>query len=133
MKIWDDIRNYFYKRTLNERLSTLNIKRQLINLNDAKSVGILYDSSVTGNDAAVAAFAENLRNMGKTVDILGYVSDKKIESIPIAIGTGIQVFNKKNLNWTRVPEGEAVEKFAKQNFDLLVTGFTGEDLPLEFI
>ena len=28
---------------------------------------------------------------------------------------------------------EGLRVFTKQNFDLLVTGFTGEDLPLEFI
>lgn len=128
MKYWDRIRNYFYKRTLNERLKSLSVKHDIINMNDAKTIGIVYDSTNPDNDTVIATFAEKLRGQGKQVEILGFVNDKKIDTKP-----GVTIFNKKSLSWTLVPQDENVEKFANQKFDLLLGGFTGPNLPLEFI
>ena len=128
MKYWDRIRNYFYKRTLEERVKGLNVKHDIINLNDAKTIGIVYDSTDTANDTVIAAFAEKLRGQGKEVEILGFVHDKKIDTKP-----GVTIFNIKNLSWTRIPEDERVEKFAAQRFDLLLGCFIGQNLPLEYV
>ncbi|MDB5282367.1 MAG: hypothetical protein JWO06_1442 [Bacteroidota bacterium] len=128
MKLWDDIRNYFYKRNLAERISGLKVKRNIINLDDSKSVGIIYDSTNPDNDIIITKFAEGLRKDGKTVDILGYVNDKKIDH-----KADILVFNKKNLSWTQVPDDTRVEQFAAKKFDLLLACFIGQNLPLEYV
>ena len=128
MKYWDRIRNYFYKRTLEERLKSPQVKHDIINWNDAKSIGIIYDSTNVANDTVISDFAQKLREQNKEVEILGFVNDKKIDS-----KAGVTIFNKKSLSWTQAPEDEKVEKFAAQNFDLLLGCFTGENLPLEFI
>lgn len=128
MKYWDRIRNYFYKRTLEERVKNLNVKHDIINLTDAKTIGIIYDSTDPANDTVIAGFAEKLRGQGKQVELLGFVNDKKIDTKP-----GVTIFNKKNLSWTLAPQDERVEKFAAENFDLLIGCFTGEHLPLEFV
>ena len=128
MKYWDNIRNYFYKRTLEDRAKRLNTKHDIINLDDAKNIGIVYDSTNPDNDTVITGFAEMLRGQGKQVEILGFVNDTKIDT-----KTGVTIFNKKNLSWTRIPEDERVEKFAAQKFDLLLGCFTGENLPLEFV
>ncbi len=128
MKYWDSIRNYFYKRTLGERVKNLNVKHNIINWSDAKSIGIVYDSTNPDNDTVIAGFAQKLRAENKLVEILGFVNDKKIDT-----KAGVTVFNKKNLTWAQVPDDERVEKFAAQNFDLLFGCFIGENLPLEFV
>ena len=128
MTYWDRLRNYFYNRTLEERVKNLNVKHDIINWNDAKTIGIVYDSTNTANDTVITAFAEKLRGEHKQVEILGFVNDKKLDTKP-----GVTIFNKKNLSWTLAPEDERVEKFAAQRFDLLLGCFTGENLPLEFV
>ena len=128
MRYWDKIRNYFYKQNLEGRLKSLNVKHDIINLNDAKTVGILYDSTNPENDTVIAAYAEQLRGQNKQVEILGFVNDKKIDT-----KTGVTIFNKKNLSWTLAPEDERVNQFADKPFDLLLGCFIGENLPLEFI
>ena len=128
MKWWDDIRNYFYRRTIEAKLAALKPKRVLTNLHDAKSIGIVYDSTNPDNDIIVTKFAEHLRQEGKTVDILGFVNDKEIDH-----KSDILVFNKKNLSWTNIPNDERVEKFADKNFDLLFAAFTAESFPLEYV
>ena len=128
MKYWDRLRNYFYKRALEKRVRNLNIQHHIINLSDAKTIGIVYDSTNPANDTVITAFAEKLRGQGKQVEILGFIDDKKIDSKP-----GVTIFNKKNLSWTLAPQDERVDKFAAQKFDLLLGCFTSENLPLEFV
>ena len=128
MKYWDNLRNYFYKKNLEERTTNLNVKHDIINLNDAVTIGIVYDSTDPANDTVIADFAQQLRAQNKQVEILGFVNDKKIDS-----KSGVTIFNKKNLSWTLAPDDERVEKFAAQKFDLLLGCFIGENKPLEFV
>ena len=69
-----------------------------------------------------------MRTDGKTVDILGFVDDKKIDH-----KADVLIFNTKNLSWNRTPVDERVEKFADKNFDLLLAAFTEENFPLEYV
>ena len=128
MELWDDLRNYFYQKNIEKKLAGLNPKRVLTNLHDAKTVGIIYDSTNPDNDIIITKFAEHLRTEGKTVDILGFVDDKTIDH-----KADVLIFNTKNLNWNRTPDDERVEKFADKKFDLFFAAFTTESFPLEFI
>lgn len=128
MKIWDDIRNYFYRKTLSDKLAGLKAKRQITNLADARTIGIIYDSTNPDNDIIITRFAENLRKQGKQVEILGFVDDKKIDH-----KADIQVFNNTKLSWTRVPNDTRVDAFNAKDFDLLLACFTGTNFPLEYV
>ena len=128
MKIWDDLRNYFYKKSLLKRMARNHTDRIITNLSDAQSVGIIYDSSNPDNDIIITKFAEHLRTEGKMVDILCFVNDTKTDH-----KADVMVFNKKSLSWYRTPQDEQVEKFAKNNFDLLLACFTAESFPLEYV
>ena len=128
MELWDNIRNYFYRKNIEKTLAGLNPKRVLTNLHDAKTVGIVYNSTNPDNDIIITKFAEHLRKEGKTVDILGFVDDKKIDH-----KADVLIFNPNNLSWYRTPSDERVEKFADKNFDLLLAAFTEENFPLEYV
>ncbi len=94
MKFWDDIKNYFYQRSLEQRVALVKVERSLISLEHAHTVGIVFDSTNPANDTTVLQFAEQLRSAGKEVEILGFVNDKKTEAKP-----GMAVFNRKHLSW----------------------------------
>lgn len=128
MKWWDDLRNYFYQKNIAEKLNGAATKRVLTNLADANSVGIVYNSTNPDNDIIITKFAEELRKQNKTVDIIGFVNDTKIDH-----KADIKVFNKKNLTWTQTPNDERVENFTSRNFDLLFAAFVEESKPLEYI
>lgn len=128
MKFWDNIKFYFYKKKIAQQLNASTTQRVLTNLSDANSVGIIYDSSNAANDIVISKFSDSLRQQGKSVDVLTFVNDTKTND-----KVGIMLFNKKNINWISVPDGEMVEKFAAKKFDLLFACFTGENLPLEYI
>ncbi|MBK7147779.1 MAG: hypothetical protein IPH78_02910 [Bacteroidetes bacterium] len=128
MKIWDDIKLFFYKRALAEQLKNLKCSRKVTNLEDAKSIGVIYDSTNPDNDIIVTKFSEELRKQGKTVQLMGYVHDTKIDH-----KADITVFNKNNLSWYMVPKDARVDKFVSEPFDLLFAANTSKNLPLEFI
>lgn len=128
IKFWQNIKQYFYKRALAEAVEKQKPKRQIVNLNDGKYIGIIYDSRDAANDTVVQAFAEQLRRTGKEVELLGYISDKKTETKP-----GIQVLHKKTLSWTGVPADKKAEAFAAKKFDLLLCCFIGYNPALEYI
>lgn len=128
MKFWNDIQQYFYRRRINVALQGNKAKRVLTNLNDAKSVGIVYDSTNPDNDIIITRFAETLRKLGKQVEILGFVDDNKIDH-----KADIQVFNIKGLSWNLVPTDPRALSFAAKKFDLLLACFVNENLPLEYL
>jgi len=128
MSIWERFKNYFYQNDLADALKATKTIRQLVNLTDAKQIGILYDSTDASNDIVITKFAESLRQMGKQVDLLGYVNDPKIDH-----KADIKIFNSKGVNWYGVPTDERALAFAKQKFDLLMCCYTNQNLSLEFL
>jgi hypothetical protein len=94
MQWWEKLVRYFYNRALNEQLKERKANTAITNLADAKTVGILYDSTNPSNDIIITKFAEQLRNSGKQVEILAYINDPKIES-----KADITLFNKKAVSW----------------------------------
>jgi hypothetical protein len=128
MEFWNKIKKRFYNASLANRVKDIKTGRSVISLNDAQYIGILYNSTNPDNDIVITRFAEILRRQNKTVEILGFVDDKKIDH-----KADIGIFNKSNLTWCDVPQGEKAEKFAAQNFDLLLACFVEGNLPLEYI
>jgi len=128
MKFWDDLRNYFYQNKLNEAIRNVKTIHKVTNLTDAKTIGIVYDSTKPDNDIVIAKFAEQMRANGKSVELLGYINDPKVDS-----KADVTIFNKKALSWTGVPNSDKVKAFTDKKFDLLLAPFITNNAPLEFV
>lgn len=128
MRWWDNFRNYFYLKNLQQKLAGEKPMRVLTNLHDAKSIGIIYNSTQPDNDIIITRFAEQLRQEGKQVEILGYINDSKTDH-----KADVSIINNNHLNWHLTPVDTRVEKFAEKQFDLLFAAFTGVNYPLEYI
>ncbi len=128
MQWWDNLRNYFYENSIAQALNGSKTQRQLTNLADAKSIGIVYNSTNPDNDIIITKFAEELRKQNKTVEIIGYVNDAKIDH-----KADIMVFNKSNVTWAQVPNDERIKNFSSRPFDLLFAAFTEENKTLEYV
>lgn len=127
MNILDNIKNRLYRSVLRDQGSN-RPKRTIINLSDAQTIGIIYDSSDPDHDITITKFAEMLRNKGKKVDIMAYINDKKIEH-----KGDIALFNPKTVNWYGIPLDERVSAFCNKTFDLLICPLLAESKPLEYI
>jgi hypothetical protein len=126
MNILDRIKEHFYQSVLKQKGS--KSKRAITNLDDAKTIGIIYDSTNADHDITVTKFAEMLRNKGKTVEIMAYINDKKVDH-----KGDIAIFNPKVVNWYEVPLDERVNAFINKPFDLLLCPITNDCKPLEYI
>ena len=113
---------------IDQRSSDIIPKRELTNLLLAKTFGIIYDSTLPGNDIAATKIAEWLRNKGKEVTVLGYLHEKEITS-----KEDVEIFNLKDVNWYGVPKTDRVKKFCDTHFDVLLCGITDDNRPLDYI
>lgn len=127
MNIIDRIKNYLYESVLKQK-GSVRPTRSITNLNDARTVGIIYDSTNPDHDITITKFAEMLRNKSKTVEIMAYVNDKKIDH-----KGDIALFNPKAVNWYGVPTDERIGPFCNKPFDLLICAILEESKPLEYI
>lgn len=127
MNIIDRIKNSLYESVLKQKGSN-RPARSITNLNDARTIGVIYDSTNPDNDITITKFAEMLRNKGKTVEIMAYVNDKKIDH-----KGDIALFNPRAVNWYGVPTDERITPFCNKPFDLLICAILEESRPLEYI
>ena len=92
-----------------------------------RTVGILFDATHTDDVMVVSRMAEKLREEGKDVTVLGHIRYKVKED------KEDYVFDATDINWFYVPRMDRVNRFMDARFDLLISAFTGECLPLEYI
>lgn len=126
----ENIKYYFYKTALSRELSKANsVDRQMINIEKAQKIGLLYNATKVNDVIAVTEYADALKNSGKEVFMLGFqnVKPKKNEQ-PVK-----GVFNKNQVNWFYKPKGLDVYTFKNQNFDILICAFIDKCMPLEYI
>ena len=127
MQLLQNIKKYFYDSVLLQR-GTARTTRTVVNIANAKTIGIIYDASLPDHDITITKFAEMLRNKGKTVEILAYTDDKKIDH-----KGDIKVINPNGINWYGIPKDERVTTFCTQPFDLLLCVLLTASMPLEYI
>lgn len=128
MGIFKNIKNIFYKSAVNSAVkSARNTKREMLNIDLAKKVGIIFNATKTNDVITVTQFTDKLKKENKEVYILGY-QDRKLKE-----ETDSRLFDNKNVNWYGLPNDEKINEFQRKNLDILICAFEEECLPLEYI
>jgi 3-deoxy-D-arabino-heptulosonate 7-phosphate (DAHP) synthase len=112
------IRQYFFDRFLKKKLQNKKTltPRKLVNLESAKTIGLLFDATDVDHREAVLRYAKTLKKKGKKVELLGFFNNNQEgESFTFAY------FNKRKIDWALRPSGKEVEAFIKEPYDLLIT------------
>jgi len=99
-----------------------------MNLDRAKTIGILFDATDPGVQEQVLEYTDQLRRTGKKVSLLGAI-DSKLEDGSLPFPS----FSLKMLDWALRPHGRAVEQFLEEPFDLLVHLNTQAKNSLDYI
>jgi hypothetical protein len=115
---------YFLKKEMKFH----HVNRKVMNLYDAKEIGILFDASDTDRRTVITSFVESLRKDRKKASMLGFYNFPKP-----AINLNFPYFNRKNINWHYEPHGSLVEEFIAKKFDILINAYIDENLPLEYV
>jgi uncharacterized protein DUF6913 len=106
--------------------------RTIMNMDAAKSVGIIYSADNIEQVELVKEYIEFLRKKGKKVKSLGYFAQKEL---PGNVTTSIdqQCFTMKDINWYYKPLTNIIGSFVKEEYDLLLDLNITDKLPLIFV
>lgn len=117
MGLIQDIQLLAHRRSLKQQLRHKGKSkgRGAVNLNNASSIGILFDASELADREAVLQYAEQLRKRGKRVSLLGYFDDATDSN-----SFAFKFFTRKQMDWALRPNNEEARDFIAQEFDLLL-------------
>lgn len=122
------VQKLFYRYYLNQRLKEHSAKHQMVNFNQAKSIGILFDAGKDENIVWIRRYADELEKQKKTVSLLGFVNTNHANE-----QTAYPCFSRKQTNWYLQPAHHVPNEFIEKKFDILLNAFITESATLEYI
>jgi len=126
--VFKNFKNVFYNSAIKKaEKSKKSVKREMINIDLSKKVGIIFNATKTNEVITVTQFSDLLKKENKEVFILGY-QDRTLKE-----ETDNRLFDNKSVNWFGIPSDSKIEEFQKLNLDILICAFEEECLPLEYI
>ena len=131
--MFDGIKQVIGKYYLNQKLKKLPKRRRgYIGLNQAKSVGVLYDATSRSDYDKVKDLIHYFKEAQKNVIGLGFINSTD-PNIMLAPKLQFRYFNPVDLNWFRKPSGIEVDNFIEQEFDILIDLSLKYSFPLNYI
>lgn len=104
----------------------------MVNLNDAKTIGILFSVKNKSEYNKVSKFVEILHNQKKTIKALALVETENLKE-QIMPKLTYDLFSSKNLNWFKKPFGTFIDDFLKKDFDILINLDNSNTYPIKYI
>ncbi len=127
MGIFQRIKAYFFNTSLPAK-SVRNTAKPVRNLDDARTVGILFNATDVDERNAVLRYADKLRKQNKQVSLLGFIATvDKEATFPF------EFFTQKDIDWAERPKGTAVQTFVGQGYDVFINLHTQTTNPTEHI
>ena len=128
----NNIRQKFSSYLFFKESTSLPRTAEVTSFENARSVGIIYDSTTESNYDLVKQLVKDFRDEHKDVQSLGFIDLKEIPQNRF-VKLGLDFFTRKELNWKLKPSGTAVENFARTEFDILICLNIGKCIPLKYI
>lgn len=132
MRLFKKIKNGFAVRKLKSIYNKSKVKTVFCNLEQAQSVGVIYDATNENDSRFVKDFVNKLKGIVPQVNSMGYYS-KKINNDQIQLDSEFPLFYNKDLNWYGRPKSPEVEKFINNKFDILIDFKLTDCIPLKFL
>ena len=129
MQWLDNIKNSLFKRQQNNTAKQLATSRSPIAWANCQNVAVLFNASDAQSLPAVFQHIRLLISEGKNIQALGYWDAADLNNAP----TQYPVFNRKNLSFSNVPQGELVQNFIQQRPDALLALYKGNVQPLDYL
>ena len=128
MKWFKNIKRFLFLKKLRSDVNSLaKSPREMLNIGQAKKIGILLDAKYEEDIITVSKYAESLSQKNKEVSILSFQNNKEKED------NDSRFLNKLDVNWFDIPSQEKIDDFQQQNLDILIAAFVNECLPLEYV
>lgn len=132
MKFFRGAREYIGKHLLTAK-SGQNVRvAKVCSINDARSVGILYNATNPVSFEIIKTFTKVLLQKKIEVSALGYVDSKKLIDHYL-YRKGFDFFTKNELNWYYKPVSNIVDDFIKKPFDIFINLSLEDYYPIQYI
>jgi len=106
--------------------------KSVYNLEDAKSIGILFDATTKEKVREIKPLVDYFFKLKKDVKAFGYVNSKQFEECHIP-RLQYDFFNKKDLNWYYKPQNNYIKNFVKKEYDILINLSDSTCIPLKYL
>ena len=128
MGFLDSLRQNLHQRHLKKLLAKRSVKRQSLSLDEAKTIGILFDGTELNDRDEVLKYAEKLRKLKKQVRLLAFMNNRNDND-----SLSFRNFNKKEIDFILRPKSQDAQDFIDMPFDILMNLSSKSLLPLDYI
>ena len=123
---------YLGKWVFKRELKINKRRKEVCNLESAKSIGILYDASSEEQINLVRPFVSFFFDLKKDVKALGFVNAKELSYCHVP-KLQYDFFYKKDLNWYYKPQNYIIDNFIKKEHDILINLTDSSVIPIKYL
>lgn len=132
MDFLEDFKHKIGKFVFQRELNTNKRNKSVCNLDDARSVGILYDATLEKDVERIKPFVDYFFDLKKEVKALGFVNDKQLSFCHIP-KLQYDFFYLKDLNWYYKPQNYIINNFIKKEYDILINLCDSTCIPIKYL
>ena len=132
MSILKKIKETIGNQTMKSEVANRTRNRKVITMENALTVGILFDASENEDHDLVKKYVTFLKELKKKPKAIGYFSDR---AVPQSTYSKLEFdyFSFKDLNWQQKLSGVVIENFVNEEFDILVDLNIYDRFPLYYL
>ena len=132
MSVIQDIKNFAGNYALSQEVKSLRRNKMFLNLEEAKTIGIVFDATENENFELVKKYITYLKDLKKRVKAIGFFNMKGTP--PMAYSKlEYDFFSLKDLSWNNIPNNIYVKNFIEDHFDILLDLNMKDSFPLKYI
>jgi len=132
MSVIQDLKSIVGSYILSGDVKSLRRDKMFVNMQDAKSVGIIFEATDAGDFELVKKYITYLREMKKRVKAIGFYNQKNIPAMTYS-KLEYDFFCQKDLNWYNAPDNIYVKNFIQEKFDIVLDLNLNDLFPLCYI
>lgn len=132
MSYLEDFKTKIGQIVFQNQLKSNKRKKEVCNLDSAKSIGILYDATNEEQINQIQPFVSYFFNLKKDVKALGYVNAKKLLYCHTP-KLQYDFFYLKDLNWYKKPQNYIIDNFIKKEYDILINLCDSSCIPIKYL
>ena len=132
MQFIEDIKHKFGTWVFQKELKSNKRTKAISNLENAKSIGILYEATDAAQIKKIEPFVKYFFELKKDVKALGYVNKKKLDNHHIP-KLNYDFFYLKDLNWYYKPQNYIINNFVKKEYDILINLSDSNCIPIKYL
>jgi len=132
MRFIENIKQKIGEWVFQRELKTNKRIKSVCNLDDAKSIGILYEATFEENINIIQPFVSYFFDLKKDVKALGYVHSKEL-SYCHTPKLQYDFFYQKDLNWYYKPQNYIIDNFINKEYDILINLCDSSTIPIKYL